>query len=164
MSRGVNKVILVGRVGNDPEQRYTQNSAMVVTLSLATNDVWTDRQTNERQERTEWHRVVFFGKLAEISHEYVKKGRQIYVEGRLQTRKWQDQKTGQDRWSTEIIATDMQLLGSRDLDQGSFQGSRNDDNLQQGDFSSQSNESVKTSAGTTEKTVQSQDNLDDIPW
>ncbi len=157
-------MILVGRVGNDPEQRYTQNSAMVVTLSLATNDVWTDRQTNERQERTEWHRVVFFGKLAEISHEYVKKGRQIYVEGRLQTRKWQDQKTGQDRWSTEIIATDMQLLGSRDFDQESFQGSRNDNNLQQGDFSSQSNESVKTSAGTTEKTVQSQDDLDDIPW
>lgn len=163
MSRGVNKVILVGRVGNDPEQRFTQNSAMVVNLNLATNDVWTDRQSNERQERTEWHRVVFFGKLAEITNEYVKKGRQIYVEGRLQTRKWQDQK-GQDRWTTEIIAADMQLLGSRDSDQGSFQGSRNDNNPQQGDFSGQSNESAKTSAGTMEKTVQSQDDFDDIPW
>ena len=122
------------------------------------------RQSNERQERTEWHRVVFFGKLAEITNEYVRKGRQIYVEGRLQTRKWQDQKTGQDRWSTEIIATDMQLLGSRDSDQGSFQGSRNDSNGQQGDFSSQSDESIKTPARTTEQTVQSQDNLDDIPW
>ncbi|MDH5648395.1 MAG: single-stranded DNA-binding protein [Gammaproteobacteria bacterium] len=112
MSRGINKVILVGHLGKDPEVRYSANGAAVANVSLATSESWKDRNTGEKQERTEWHRVVFFGRLAEIAGEYLKKGAQIYVEGRLQTRKWQD-KEGQDRYTTEIVANEMQMLGSR---------------------------------------------------
>ncbi len=113
MSRGVNKVILVGNLGADPEVRYTAGGSAVATVNLATTDSWQDKQTGERQDRTEWHRVVLFNRLAEIAGEYLRKGRQIYVEGRLQTRKWQDQ-SGQDRYTTEIVANDMQMLGGRD--------------------------------------------------
>ncbi len=112
MARGVNKVILVGNLGRDPEIRYTPNGAAVANVTIATSDTWKDKQTGENQERTEWHRVVFFNRLAEIVGEYLKKGSQIYIEGRLQTRKWQDQ-SGQDRYTTEIVANEMQMLGGR---------------------------------------------------
>ena len=107
----VNKVILVGNLGRDPEVRYTPDNSAITNISVATTDTWKDK-SGEKQERTEWHRVAFFGKLAEIAGEYLKKGSQVYVEGRLQTRKWQD-KEGQDRYTTEIVADRMQMLGSR---------------------------------------------------
>ncbi|MHB1949899.1 MAG: single-stranded DNA-binding protein [Acidiferrobacteraceae bacterium] len=112
MARGINKVILVGNLGKDPEVRYVPNGAAIANITLATSESWKDKTTGEKQERTEWHRVVFFGKLAEIAGEYLKKGAQVYVEGRLQTRKWQD-KEGKDRYTTEIVANDLQMLGSR---------------------------------------------------
>lgn len=112
MARGINKAILVGNLGADPETRYTASGAAVTNIRLATTDSWKDRESGEQQERTEWHRVVFFGRLAEIVAEYLKKGSQVYIEGRIQTRKWQGQ-DGQDRWTTEIVATDMQMLGGR---------------------------------------------------
>lgn len=112
MARGVNKVILVGNLGADPETRYTASGAAVTNLSVATNDSWRDRQTGEMQERTEWHRVVLFSKLAEIAGEYLRKGSQVYIEGRLQTRKWQDQ-SGQDKYTTEVVGNEMRMLDSR---------------------------------------------------
>jgi single-strand DNA-binding protein len=113
MSRGVNKVILVGYLGNEPDVRYTPAGLAVATISLATNFSTKDRQTGEWREETEWHRVVFFERQAEVVKQYLHKGSQIYVEGRLQTRKWQDQNTGQERYSTEIIAREMHMLGGR---------------------------------------------------
>lgn len=112
MARGVNKVILVGNLGRDPEVRYSPSGQAVANVTIATSESWKDKNSGEKQERTEWHRVVFFGRLAEIAGEYLKKGAQIYVEGRLQTRKWQD-KEGHDRYTTEIVAAEMQMLGSR---------------------------------------------------
>ena len=112
MARGVNKAILIGHLGRDPEVRYSPSGAAVANVSIATTETWKDKQSGEQQERTEWHRVVFFGRLAEIVGEYLKKGSQVYVEGRLQTRKWQD-KEGQDRYTTEVVANDMQMLGGR---------------------------------------------------
>jgi single-strand DNA-binding protein len=111
MARGVNKVILVGNLGNDPEVKYMPSGNAVANVSLATTESWKDKSSGDRQEKTEWHRVVFFGKLAEIAGEYLKKGSQVYVEGRLQTREWE--KDGVKRYSTEIIASDMQMLGGR---------------------------------------------------
>lgn len=113
----VNKVILVGRLGNDPEVRYTATGSAVANISLATSENWKDKQTGEKQERTEWHRIVFFNKLAEIVAQYLRKGSLIYVEGALQTRKWQDQ-NGQDRYTTEIIARDMEMLSSKSENSG----------------------------------------------
>ena len=112
MARGVNKTILIGNLGNDPEVRYMPNGNAVTNISLATSETWKDKQTGEKQERVEWHRVVFYNKLAEIAGEYLKKGSKIYAEGRLQTRKWQDN-NGVDRYTTEIIAHEMQMLDSR---------------------------------------------------
>ncbi|WP_110648517.1 single-stranded DNA-binding protein [Salinicola peritrichatus] len=117
MARGVNKVILIGNLGQDPEVRFLPSGNPVCNLRIATTDSWTDRQSGQRQERTEWHSVVLFNKLAEIAQQYVKKGSRIYIEGRLQTRKWQGQ-DGQDRYSTEIVANDMQMLDSRGGGQG----------------------------------------------
>lgn len=112
MSRGINKVILVGNLGNDPDTRYTAGGAAVAHISLATTDSWKDKETGQQQDRTEWHRVVFFGRLAEIVGEYLRKGSQVYIEGRLRTNKWQD-KSGNDRYTTEIVANEMQMLGGR---------------------------------------------------
>ena len=112
MARGVNKVILVGNLGRDPEVRYSANGAAVANVTIATTEQWKDRNSGENQERTEWHRVVFWGRLAEVVGEYLKKGSQVYVEGKLQTRKWQDQ-SGQDKYTTEVVASDMQMLGGR---------------------------------------------------
>ncbi|MAM56747.1 MAG: single-stranded DNA-binding protein [Salinicola sp.] len=117
MARGVNKVILIGNLGQDPEVRFLPSGNPVCNLRIATTDSWTDRQSGQRQERTEWHSVVLFNKLAEIAQQYVKKGSRIYIEGRLQTRKWQGQ-DGQDRYSTEIVGNDMQMLDSRGGGQG----------------------------------------------
>ena len=111
-SRGINKVILIGNLGRDPETRYTPSNMAVTNITLATSESWKDKNTGEQQERTEWHRVVFFNRLAEIAGEYLRKGSKVYIEGRLQTRKWQDQ-SGQDRYTTEIVASDMQMLDSR---------------------------------------------------
>ncbi len=108
----VNKVILVGNLGRDPETRYSPDGAAITNVSVATTSQWKDKNTGEKREETEWHRVAFFGRLAEIAGEYLKKGSQVYVEGRLRTRKWQD-KDGQDRYTTEIVADAMQMLGSR---------------------------------------------------
>lgn len=112
MARGVNKVILIGNIGQEPDVRYLPSGNPVCNLRLATTDSWNDRQSGQRQERTEWHSVVLFNKLAEIAQQYVHKGSRLYIEGRLQTRKWQGQ-DGQDRYSTEIVANDMQMLDSR---------------------------------------------------
>ena len=112
MARGVNKAIIVGTLGQDPEIRYTANGSAVANISVATNETWKDKATGEAQERTEWHRIVMFGKLAEIAQQYLKKGSQAYFEGRIQTRKWQDN-SGNDRYSTEIVANEMQMLGGR---------------------------------------------------
>lgn len=112
MARGVNKVILVGNLGRDPEVRYSPNGQAVANVTIATSESWKDKNTGEKQERTEWHRIVFWGKLAEIAGEYLKKGSQIYVEGRLQTRKWTD-KEGHEKYTTEVVANEMQMLGSR---------------------------------------------------
>ncbi|MBK8960021.1 MAG: single-stranded DNA-binding protein [Proteobacteria bacterium] len=112
MARGLNKVMLIGNLGADPEVRYTAGGSAVANVRLATADTWRDKDSGETQERTEWHRVVFFNRLAEIVEQYVKKGSQIYVEGRIQTRKWQD-KDGNEKFSTEIVASDMQMLGGR---------------------------------------------------
>lgn len=122
-SRGVNKVILIGNLGQDPEVRYMPNGNAVANVTLATSESWKDKNTGETQERTEWHRVVFFRRLAEVVGEYCKKGSKIYVEGRLQTRKWQDQ-GGQDRYTTEIVADQMQMLDSRGGGSAGFDNER----------------------------------------
>jgi len=112
MARGVNKAIIVGNVGQDPEVRYMPSGSAVAELSIATSEQWKDKTSGEKQERTEWHRVTFFGRLAEIVGEYIKKGSQVYVEGSIRTEKWQD-KQGNDRYTTKIIANEMQMLGGR---------------------------------------------------
>jgi single-strand DNA-binding protein len=117
MARGVNKVILIGNLGNDPEIRYTPSGSAVANVSLATSETWRDKQSGELQDRTEWHRVVFFNRLAEIVGEYLHKGSKVYVEGTLRTRKWQD-KTGMDRYTTEIISSEMHMLDSRSAASG----------------------------------------------
>ncbi|MBP6918183.1 MAG: single-stranded DNA-binding protein [Legionellaceae bacterium] len=117
MARGINKVILIGHIGGDPEVRYMPNGNAVATLSVATTEAWKDKQTGDKQERTEWHRVVCFNRLGEIAGEYVKKGSKLYVEGSLRTRKWQDPQ-GQDRYTTEIVASDIQMLDGKGAPSG----------------------------------------------
>ena len=112
MPRGINKVIIVGNLGADPETRYMPSGSAVTNLSVATSEQWKDKQSGEQKERTEWHKVAMFNRLAEISAEYLRKGSQVYIEGKLRTRKWQD-RDGKDRWTTEIIADEMQMLGGR---------------------------------------------------
>jgi len=152
MARGVNKVILIGNLGNDPDVRYTAGGAAVANISIATSESWKDKNTGDPQERTEWHRVVFFGRLAEIVSEYLKKGSKVYVEGRLQTRKWQD-KQGNDRYSTEIVANEMQMLDSR--------GSSGDFNQ-----AATKNAPASPAAASNSATPQGEDNFvdDDIPF
>ncbi|MBR9856839.1 MAG: single-stranded DNA-binding protein [Gammaproteobacteria bacterium] len=133
-NRGINKVILIGHLGQDPEVRYMPNGNAVANITLATSETWRDKQTGEQKERTEWHRVVFFGKLAEIAGEYLRKGSQVYVEGRLQTRKWQGQ-DGQDRYTTEVVVDQggtMQMLGGRPQGGGQQGGGQGGWGQQQG--------------------------------
>jgi len=148
MARGVNKVILVGNLGQDPEVRYMPNGNGVANISVATTDSWKDKNTGQLQERTEWHRVILFGKLAEVAGEYLRKGSQVYIEGRLQTRKWTDQ-SGQEKYTTEIVVDmggQMQMLGARggDQQQGGYnnqqQGGYN--NQQQGGYNNQRQQSA----------------------
>jgi single-strand DNA-binding protein len=114
MAKGsVNKVILIGNLGRDPEVRFTPNGLAVANITIATSEVWKDKATGENQERTEWHRVVFYNRLAEIAGEYLRKGSKIFIEGRLQTRKWQDKTTNQDRYTTEVIADSLEMLGNK---------------------------------------------------
>lgn len=123
MARGINKVIIVGNVGKDPETRYTAGGSAITTLSVATSEQWKDKQTGENKEHTEWHRVKFFGRLAEIAGEYLRKGSQVYVEGRLKTDKYTD-KEGVERYATDIIADEMQMLGSRQSGEGGERSER----------------------------------------
>ena len=157
MARGVNKVILVGNCGQDPEMRVIPSTgASVTNLSVATSESWKDKVTGDQQERTEWHKVVFFNRLAEIAGEYVRKGSKLYIEGSLRTRKWQGQ-DGQDRYTTEIVGSEMQMLDSRGSSpSGEFSGSN--DQIKNNEFSNQS--SSESSSGS-----QSLDTFDDdIPF
>jgi len=149
----VNKVILVGNLGRDPETRYTTGGDAVTNIRVATTDTWKDKN-GEKQERTEWHTVVFFGRQAEIAGEYLKKGKQVYIEGRLQTRKWQD-KEGQDRYTTEIVADRMQMLGSRE-------GSNAAVAAEPSERSAEARSSAKGSGAPVKKNVDDLD--DDIPF
>ncbi len=121
MARGINKVILVGNLGADPETRYMPSGGAVTNLSIATSESWKDKQSGEQKERTEWHKVAMFNRLAEIAAEYLRKGSQVYIEGKLRTRKWQD-RDGNDRYTTEVIADEMQMLGGRGGGMGGGQG------------------------------------------
>ena len=133
MARGINKVIVVGNLGADPDSRTMPSGNAVTNISVATSESWNDKETGEKQEKTEWHRVVFFGRLAEIASEYLKKGSQVYVEGKLQTRKWED-KEGNERWTTEIIANQMQMLGERMSQGTSNQGNVTKQNTSSNEF------------------------------
>ena len=127
MTRGVNKVIIVGTLGADPDTSYAPSGSAITKLSIATNESWKDKETGEQKEKTEWHRISMFGRLAEISAEYLRKGSQVYIEGKLATNKWQD-KEGNDRWTTEIIANQMQMLGGRPT--GNATSSKSNENQQ----------------------------------
>lgn len=161
----VNKVILVGNLGKDPESRFMSNGDAVTNVTLATSDSWTDKASGEKKEATEWHRVVFYRRLAEIAKDYLKKGSQIYVEGKLKTRKWQD-KDGQDRYTTEIVADAMQMLGGRasggagggDDEGASFGGSR-------GGRSEENARPARSGGAATKKPAGNFDDMDDdIPF
>ncbi len=152
MARGVNKVILIGNLGQDPEVRYTPNSIAVANVTIATSESWKDKSTGENQEKTEWHRVVFFRRLAEIAGEYLKKGSKVYIEGKLQTRKWQDQ-SGNDRYTTEIVANEMQMLDSRSGGTANY-----------GQDRSAGSGSQPSQGGGQSPQPQSQDFDDDIPF
>jgi len=156
MARGINKVILVGNLGRDPEIRYMPNGGAVANLALATSEAWKDKNTGEQQERTEWHRVVLYRRLAEIAGEYLKKGSKIYIEGKLQTRKWQDNQ-GQDRYTTEIIGNEMQMLDSRGA------GGVDNFNSNHSSMASQSSQTNQYNSGPSEP-VSAGDFDDDIPF
>ena len=149
---GVNKVIIVGHLGNDPEIRTMPNGDAVANISVATSESWNDRNTGERREVTEWHRIVFYRRQAEICGEYLRKGSQIYVEGRLRTRKWQDQ-NGQDRYTTEIQGDVMQMLGSRNQNTGGYAASDMAQSAPQPSYQSRSNNNFQSSRPTAQQTV-----------
>ena len=138
MSRGVNKVILVGNLGQKPEIRYTQTDSAVANLSLATSESWKDKETGEQREKTEWHKIVYFGKLAEIAEQYLDKGSKVYVEGKLQTRKWQDKETGADRYTTEVVGNELTMLDSKNSsginESQNFESNSSQSDQAQGDF------------------------------
>ena len=162
----VNKVILVGNLGRDPETRYSPDGAAICNISLATTSQWKDKNSGERKEETEWHRIVFYNRLAEIAGEYLKKGRSIYVEGRLKTRKWQD-KEGQDRWTTEIVADQMQMLGSREEGGGGgggYGGGGRDRSEPRGEPASAGTSSGSRSGGGRAPATSFDDSDDDIPF
>lgn len=165
MARGVNKVIIVGNCGQDPETRFMPSGGAVTNLSIATSESWKDKTSGEPQERTEWHRVVFFNRLAEIAGEYVKKGSKLYVEGSLRTRKWQGQ-DGQDRYTTEIVASEMQMLDSRGGQDGGQGGGYQAP--QQGGYqkpAAQSNPKGSQQQATQQQAPQGMDSFDDdIPF
>ena len=138
MARGVNKVILVGNLGQKPEIRYTQTDSAVANLSLATSESWKDKETGEQREKTEWHKIVYFGKLAEIAEQYLDKGSKVYVEDKLQTRKWQDKETGADRYTTEVVGNELTMLDSKNSsginESQNFESNSSQSDQAQGDF------------------------------
>lgn len=152
MARGINKVILIGNLGKDPDTRYMPSGGAVTNITLATSESWKDKQSGQQQERTEWHNIVFFNKLAEIAGEYLKKGSKVYIEGSLRTRKWQD-KSGNDRYTTEIVASDMQMLDSKSGGSANFGSQSNE-----GGYQNSQQNSAPNSAGMD------QDFDDDIPF
>lgn len=164
----VNKVILVGNLGRDPEVRYSPEGSAICNVSLATTSQWKDRNTGERREETEWHRVVFYNRLAEIAGEYLRKGRSIYVEGRIKTRKWQDKETGQDRYSTEIVGDQMQMLGGRGDDMGGGSGGGGDSDFDQSRAPARAPQQRPAPAPQQRPAAQQPTNLadmdDDIPF
>ena len=163
MARGINKVIIVGNCGQDPETRYLPSGGAVTNVSLATSESWKDKNTGEQQERTEWHKVVFFNRLAEIAGEYVKKGSKVYIEGSLRTRKWQGQ-DGQDRYTTEVVASEMQMLDSRG-GPGVSQGGGYDAPQQGGYQQPAAQSKPQNSPQTQQQAPQSMDSFDDdIPF
>lgn len=155
-ARGINKVILVGNIGGDPEVRYLPNGNAVTTLSVATSETWKDKQTGDKQERTEWHRVVCFNRLGEIAGEYVRKGSKLYVEGSLRTRKWQDPQ-GQDRYTTEIVANDIQMLDTK-----SSSGSFNNESSAPPSYQQPSSKPAQHSSDAAQNAFDELD--DDIPF
>ncbi|WP_432323414.1 single-stranded DNA-binding protein [Yersinia enterocolitica] len=166
-SRGVNKVILVGNLGQDPEVRYMPNGGAVASITIATSESWRDKSSGEKKEKTEWHRVVLFGKLAEVAGEYLRKGSQVYIEGALQTRKWQDQ-SGQDRYTTEVVVNvggTMQMLGGK---QGDSQGAQSQGRQQSGTQQNQQQWGQQYAQGQQQAVHQSSeppmDFDDDIPF
>ncbi len=157
MSRGINKVILVGHLGGDPEVRYLPNGKAVANINVATTSGWRDKKTNEMKEQTEWHRVVLFDRLGEVAEKYLKKGSQVYIEGSMRTRKWQDNNQ-QDRYTTEIVAREMQMLGGR--------GEASQDSRQTSNYGEQKAAVPSQPATSVEMTDKEQANFDDddIPF
>lgn len=163
MARGINKVILIGNCGQEPEVRYMPNGNPVANISVATSESWKDKQTGQLMERVEWHRVVFFNRLAEIAGEYLRKGSQVYVEGSLRTRKWQDQ-SGQDRYTTEIVASEMQMLGGKG-EQGGSQPQRQQPRQQSSPQNNQNSYAAAHGGEGSPQQPQNFDNFDDdIPF
>lgn len=165
MARGINKVILVGNLGNDPEVRYGSNGAAIANLSVATSDSWKDKNTGEQVEKTEWHRVVMFNRLGEIAGEYLRKGSKVYIEGKLQTRKWQDQ-SGQDKYTTEIVANEMQMLDSRgdNIGQGGGGGYQKPAAPQQQQYGGEQQGGAKPQSAPQQAPQPAPDFDDDIPF
>lgn len=153
----LNKVTLIGNLGRDPEVRYSPDGAAICNVSIATTSSWKDKATGEKREETEWHRIVFYNRLAEIAGEYLKKGRSVYIEGRLKTRKWQDKETGQDKYSTDIVADQMQMLGGANDNQGGGGGQRQDSGQRQAAPQQQQRQASNPSANLA-------DMDDDIPF
>jgi single-strand DNA-binding protein len=160
MARGVNKVILIGNLGADPETRAMPSGTTVANLRIATSESWRDKQSGEQQERTEWHRVALFGRLAEVAGEYLRKGSQVYIEGSLRTRKWQD-KQGNDRYSTEIVGNDLQMLGGRGGGAGGAPGAGAEGGARAGGGSGSQPALAEESAGSASR---SEEFDDDIPF
>lgn len=160
MARGINKVILIGHVGGDPEVRYMPNGNAVATVSLATTESWKDKQSGEKQERTEWHRVVCFNRLGEIVGEYVRKGSRLYIEGSLRTRKWQDQQ-GQDRYTTEIVANELQMLDGKGAGAGPMDSASSAPSYSQNTNNRPSTQ-APSAAGIPQEAFESLD--DDVPF
>lgn len=163
MARGINKVILIGNVGQDPESKYMPSGNAVTNISIATSESWKDKQTGQQQERTEWHRVVFFNRLAEIAGEYLRKGSKVYVEGSLRTRKWQD-KSGQDRYTTEIVGNEMQMLDSRGGSMGAPMDQGGGFGMQQQAPQQQQQQSAPQQAAPMSAPANMNDFDDDIPF
>ncbi len=163
MARGINKVILIGNLGKDPEVRYMPSGGAVANLTVATSESWKDKQTGQQTEKTEWHRVVMFNRLGEIAGEYLKKGSKVYLEGKLQTRKWQD-KDGQDRYTTEIVANEMQMLDSRGGGASDFGGAPQQGGQQQYQSQSQPQQQAPAKAATAQNNSGFDDFDDDIPF
>jgi single-strand DNA-binding protein len=160
MARGINKVILIGHLGADPESRAMPSGMTVANLRLATTESWKDKQSGEQQERTEWHNVALFGRLGEIAAEYLRKGSQVYIEGRLRTRKWQD-KEGRDRYTTEIVGNEMQMLGGRGGGAGGSAAAGSSGGYSEAGARSEMSESVSAGAGAG---ASNQEFDDDIPF